>query len=178
MIDADAIRGLLTALELKDASTAAHAWRVTLYARATAEAGGISGDRLRRLTLGAALHDIGKIDIRDDVLRKLGPLSPDEFAEMRAHPVTGYERLVAMGVDDPDLLALVRSHHERLDGLGYPDGLRGDQIPEAALYLAAADTFDAMTSYRPYREHMGEPAAEVALRELEHLDDTLCGLRG
>ncbi|MEO0631710.1 MAG: HD domain-containing phosphohydrolase [Planctomycetota bacterium] len=163
MIDSDTLRGLLTAIELKDAATAAHTWRVTLYARTLAEAAGITGDRLRLLTVGAALHDIGKVDIDDAVLRKTDSLSDDEFEVMRRHPVLGYDRLVSMGVDDDEVLALVRSHHERWDGLGYPDGLKGEAIPLAARYLAVVDVFDAMTSIRPYRESVGEAAADRAL---------------
>ncbi|MEO1717257.1 MAG: HD domain-containing phosphohydrolase [Planctomycetota bacterium] len=163
MIDSDTLRGLLTSIELKDAATAAHTWRVTLYARTLAESVGITGDRLRRLTVGAALHDIGKVDIEDAVLRKADSLNDEEFEVMRRHPVLGYDRLVSMGVDDEETLALVRSHHERWDGLGYPDGLKGEAIPLVARYLAVVDVFDAMTSIRPYRESVGEAAAERAL---------------
>ncbi|MEL6795920.1 MAG: HD domain-containing phosphohydrolase [Planctomycetota bacterium] len=163
MIDSDTLRGLLTSIELKDAATAAHTWRVTLYARTLAESVGITGDRLRRLTVGAALHDIGKVDIEDAVLRKADSLNDEEFEVMRRHPVLGHDRLVSMGVDDAETLALVRSHHERWDGLGYPDGLKGEAIPLVARYLAVVDVFDAMTSIRPYRESVGEAAAERAL---------------
>lgn len=154
---------MLTAIELKDAATAAHTWRVTLYARTLAESVGIIGDRLRTLTVGAALHDVGKIDIDDAVLRKADRLDEAEFAQMQRHPVLGYDRLVAMGIDNAEVLGLVRSHHERWDGRGYPDGLLGEAIPESARYLAVVDVFDAMTSIRPYREAVGEAAAERAL---------------
>ena len=166
MIDPDTVRGLLTAIELKDAATAAHTWRVTLYARTLAESAGITGDRLRTLTVGAALHDVGKIDIDDEVLRKAEGLSDAEFEIMQRHPVLGYDRLVSMGVDDPEILGLVRSHHERWDGRGYPDGLAGEQIPLTARFLAVVDVFDAMTSIRSYREDVGEAAAERALGAL------------
>lgn len=163
MIDPDAIRGLLTAIELKDAATAAHTWRVTLYARSLAESRGISGDLLRRLTVGAALHDVGKIDIDDAVLRKADRLNEDEFEAIRAHTVLGHGRLQSMGMIDDEILGMVRSHHERWDGAGYPDGLAGEAIPMGARFLAVIDVFDAMTSVRPYREEVGEPAAERAL---------------
>lgn len=167
MLDAQTIRGLLTAVELKDAATAAHTWRVTLYARAVAESFGITGDRLRMLSLGAALHDIGKIDIDDAILRKAGPLTDDEFEQIKQHPTLGHERLVAMGVHDPEVLGLVRSHHERWDGRGYPDGLAGESIPEAARYFAVVDAFDAMTSVRTYRRQLGAEAARIAMEALE-----------
>ncbi len=163
MIDPDTIRGLLTAIELKDASTAAHTWRVTLYSRALAESLGIDGNRLRRITVGAALHDVGKIDIDDAVLRKADRLNEDEFEAIRAHPVLGYDRLRSMGLGDTEILGMVRSHHEKWDGCGYPDGLTGEAIPVAARFLAVVDVFDAMTSVRPYREEVGTPAAERAL---------------
>lgn len=166
MIDPDAIRGLLTAIELKDAATAAHTWRVTLYARALAESRGILGDRLRRVTLGAALHDVGKIDIDDAVLRKAGRLNEDEFEVIRSHPVRGHDRLRSMGLVDPDILGMVRSHHERWDGGGYPDGITGDAIPVGARFLAVIDVFDALTSVRPYRDQVGDEAAERALRAI------------
>ncbi|MEM9165735.1 MAG: HD domain-containing phosphohydrolase [Planctomycetota bacterium] len=167
MIDPEAIRGLLTAIELKDAATAAHTWRVTLYARALAETLGLTGERLRLVTVGAALHDVGKIDIDDAVLRKAGSLDDDEFAVIRTHTTLGYDRLRSMGVDEPVILGLVRSHHERCDGSGYPDGLVGNQIPLEARYLAVVDAFDAMTSIRPYRDEVGEPAALVAIDDLQ-----------
>lgn len=163
LLDADAIRGLLTAIELKDAATAAHTWRVTLYARALAESRGIAGDWLRRLTVGAALHDVGKIDIDDAVLRKADRLNEDEFEAIREHPLLGHDRLRSMGLTDEDILGMVRSHHERWDGGGYPDGLEGEAIPMGARFLAVIDVFDAMTSVRPYRDEVGEPAAERAL---------------
>ncbi|MEM8756266.1 MAG: HD domain-containing phosphohydrolase [Planctomycetota bacterium] len=177
MLDGATIHGLLTAVELKDAATAAHTWRVTLYARALAESFGISGERLRRLSLGAALHDVGKIDIDDAILRKAGPLTDAEFDAIKRHPAIGYDRLVGMGVTDPEVLGLVRSHHERWDGRGYPDGLAGTDIPEAARFFSVVDAFDAMTSVRTYRSIIGDDAARVALKAIEADEGTrYCGL--
>jgi hypothetical protein len=107
------------------------------------------------LTHAAALHDIGKLDIPESILQKPGPLTEDEFAIMKTHTTQGHDRLIAMGEDDPIMVGLVRSHHERWDGLGYPDKLTAESIPLAARYFAVVDSFDAMTSIRPYRSAVG-----------------------
>ncbi len=147
-------------------STASHTWRVVLYTRALAERFGVQGPRLDMMTTGAALHDIGKLDIPDEVLRKPGRLDEAEFEIIKQHPRLGHERLVRMGVTDPTILNLVRSHHERVDGLGYPDGLKGEQVPEPARFFSVIDAFDAMTSLRPYRSDVGPEAAERAIDKL------------
>lgn len=165
----DIIQALVRTIELKDLSTAAHTWRVVLYTRAMAEHFGLPHQQVERLAAGAALHDLGKIDIPDEILQKPGPLSDEEFAIIRTHPVRGHERLVNMGETDPLILDLVRHHHERFDGAGYPDRLRGDGeggVPAAARYFAVIDTFDALTSVRPYRREVGPDAAERAMEEL------------
>jgi HD-GYP domain-containing protein (c-di-GMP phosphodiesterase class II) len=157
---------LVEKLERYDFLSAAHTWRVTLYARAVAEAAGFDHDGVDRFSLAAALHDVGKLDVPLHILQKPGRLTGDEFEAVKRHPVAGERRLRAMGVDDADLLALVRSHHERQDGAGYPDGLRGESIPRAARCFSVIDTFDALTSVRPYRADVGAAAAERALLEL------------
>jgi HD-GYP domain-containing protein (c-di-GMP phosphodiesterase class II) len=164
-MDTPILQGLLRTIELKDRSTAAHTWRVTLYAKALAEHAGRPRDVIERITHAAALH-LGKIDIPDHILIKPGRLDDEEYAVMQAHTTLGYDRLVSMGVDDPITLNLVRYHHERWDGLGYPDKLKGEQIPVAARYFAVIDSFDAMTSVRPYRQDIGEEAAHHAIDEL------------
>ncbi len=161
------IQALVGLLEAKDTSTAAHTWRVVLYTRALAEKAGADAELLERLTVAAALHDIGKIDIPSGILQKPGKLTEQEFAVMQTHTTLGHERLVRMGETDPVVLNLVRWHHERFDGLGYPDRIAGDQIPVAARYFAVIDSFDAMTSLRPYRRDTGEGAAERAILELQ-----------
>ncbi len=165
-VSPDLVSALVHTIELKDQSTAAHTWRVVLYTRALAEHAGLPHERIARLTTAAALHDVGKIDVPDGVLQKPGPLTPDERAIMEMHAALGHERMLRMGEEDPDVLALVRSHHERLDGMGYPDGLRGEAIPLPARYFAVIDSFDAMTSIRPYRAATGVRAAEHAIAEL------------
>jgi HD-GYP domain-containing protein (c-di-GMP phosphodiesterase class II) len=160
------VESLVTQLESKDHSTAAHTWRVVLYARALAEQFEVDADRLESITIGAALHDVGKLDIPTPILTKPGPLTHDEFAIIKQHPVLGFNRLVSLGETDPLVLGLVRSHHERVDGRGYPDGLAAGAIPPPARYFAVIDTFDALTSVRPYRSEVGPAAAEHAIEEL------------
>lgn len=166
-VSPDIIQALVRVLEVKDLSTAAHTWRVVLYTRALAEAAGVDRDTIERLTYAAALHDIGKIDVPEAILQKPGPLTDEEFAVMKQHPVLGHERLVRMQETDPIMLDLVRHHHERWDGLGYPDRLAGERTPVAARYFAVIDSFDALTSHRPYRHDVGPDAAERAIAEME-----------
>lgn len=163
----EVVGALVHIIEAKDHSTAAHTWRVVLYARAMAELAGVPKPDIARLTFAAALHDVGKIDVPDEILQKPGVLTADEYEVMRRHAVLGHERLVRMEEQDPMLLELVRHHHERPDGLGYPDGLKKDQMPAAARYFAVIDSFDAMTSIRPYRQDVGGEAARKAVGELQ-----------
>lgn len=166
MLSPEIVQSLVKIIELKDASTAAHTWRVVLYLRTMAEESGVDHDTIARLTTAAALHDYGKIEIPDEVLKKPGKLTDDEYEIMKRHAAIGHDRLAEMGVDDPVVLNLVRHHHERHDGLGYPDGLKGDKIPLLPRYFAVIDSFDAMTSIRPYRQDIGEAAAQRALAEI------------
>lgn len=154
-------------VELKDRSTAAHTWRVTMYAQAVAEAARLDTPRLMNFMLGAVLHDLGKIDVPGEILGKPGRLDPEEFRVIQQHTVTGHERLRRMQVSEPLILDVVRSHHERIDGSGYPDGLAGEQIPLAARWFAVIDGFDAMTSLRPYRDARGNASARRAILDLE-----------
>lgn len=162
----DTAQALVDCLALKDFATAAHTWRVTLYARALAERLGASHDEADRVALAAAVHDLGKVDVPDAILRKPDVLTSDELVIMRTHAALGHERLLAMGEEDPLVLAITRSHHERLDGSGYPDGLVGTSVPMLVRAFAVVDTFDALTSYRPYRSEVGHEAAKAALAEL------------
>lgn len=166
-MDSSLVQDLVKQIEVKDSSTAAHTWRVVLYARALAEAFGLDRDVIHRVTHAAALHDVGKLEIPDQILQKPGPLTPEERAVIQTHSDAGWRWLRAMGETDALVLGLVRHHHERMDGTGYPDRLAGDQIPLAARNFAVIDTFDALTSFRPYRNAVSEEAAEQALKELE-----------
>lgn len=157
---------LVDDLEAHDTVTATHTWRVILYTRALAEDAGLDHDMVDLLSLGAALHDVGKLDIDGAILRKPGRLTDEEFGVVRAHTVLGERRLRALGIDQTIVLSMVRSHHERMDGSGYPDGLRAGDIPTSARYFGVVDTFDAMTSRRPYKPALPDDAEERAIDEL------------
>lgn len=143
---------LARAGEYKDFDTAQHLQRMSLYSKALAEAIGLSDDDAELIELSAPLHDIGKIGIPDKILLKKGPLDQEELTTMRKHPEIGYEILrnspskyLQMGGE------IALSHHEKYDGTGYPNGLKGNQIPLAARIVAVADVLDALTSVRPYK---------------------------
>jgi len=144
------VRALADAVEARDAYTARHAERVAAYGLEIARACGMDTSAGPELEFGFLLHDIGKIAISDAILYKPGRLTDEERDAMRRHPVIGEE--IVRGID---FLAgarqVVRSHHERWDGAGYPDRLAAEEIPLAARVFAVADTFDALTSDRPYR---------------------------
>ncbi len=144
------VRALADAVEARDAYTARHAERVAAYGIEIARACGLEVDTTSQLEFGFLLHDIGKVAISDAILHKPGQLTEVERDEMRRHPVIGEE--IVAGIDFlGGAREVVRSHHERWDGEGYPDRLSGEQIPLAARVFAVADTFDAVTSDRPYR---------------------------
>jgi putative nucleotidyltransferase with HDIG domain len=154
---------LADAVELQDAYTADHASEVADLAAAVGERMGISGVELDRLRYGALLHDVGKIGIPGEILRKPGPLSAGERERMDEHTAIGARMLERIPFLAP-VAPLVRSAHERFDGGGYPDGLAGEEIPRGAMIVATCDAFHAMTSNRSYRRAM---AQEEAIRELE-----------
>jgi putative nucleotidyltransferase with HDIG domain len=160
------VQMLARALEAKDPYTRGHSIRVSQYAVATASRMGFEGVSLDGIRLGGELHDIGKIGTREAVLHKPGSLTDEEFRQITEHPLLGERMLSPLAKESPDVLRVVRSHHERLDGRGFPDGLRGEDIPIEARIVAVADVFDAMTSRRPYRE--SRPPAE-ALAELRRV---------
>jgi putative two-component system response regulator len=163
------IQMLARALEAKDAYTRGHSIRVSRYAVATAARLGFEGAGLDGIRLGGELHDIGKIGTREAVLHKPGRLTADEFRQITEHPALGELMLSPLAQESPDVLRIVRSHHERLDGRGFPDGLRGEAIPIEARIVAVADAFDAMTTRRPYRD--ARPT-ESALGELRRVAGT------
>jgi len=168
-VDFELANALARIVELKDRSTGAHTWRVTMYAQAVAEAERMPVATVMGFMLGAVLHDIGKMDIPAEILAKPGRLTAAEYETMKSHTVLGWERVQRMGVRDPLVLNVIRSHHERIDGSGYPDGLAGEDIPIAARWFSVIDGFDAMTSLRPYRHDVGEDAAARAIEEIcEH----------
>jgi len=165
-VDRETLFRLAKLVETKDNVTAAHTWRVVLYTQALAEAMSFDQPTIRRMVRGAAVHDLGKIDVPSRILTKPGALTDREFEIIRQHPLLGYKRLITMGETDPIVLDLVRSHHERLDGSGYPDGLSGERIPESARLFAVVDSFDAMTSVRPYRRADESGNVDRAIEDL------------
>jgi HD-GYP domain-containing protein (c-di-GMP phosphodiesterase class II) len=150
------------AIERKDPYTGGHVRRVTGYSLLLGAELRLVADDMEELWLASTLHDVGKIFVSDAILGKPAPLTPEETVVMNAHPVDG-EHILAGVKDLRRVLAGVRNHHERFDGRGYPDGLKGEEIPLAARIIAVADTFDAMTTSRPYRQGLGR---EQAAREI------------
>ncbi|HEY7310237.1 MAG TPA: HD domain-containing phosphohydrolase [Gemmataceae bacterium] len=154
----DTITILAQAVEMRDEYTGGHTLRVCNYALLLAQELNLPASDVELIRLGTPLHDIGKIGIDDAILRKAGCLTPEEFAIMKSHTVMGAE-IVSTVPDLRPILPIVRSHHERWDGRGYPDGLAGEAISPLARVVALADAFDAMTSDRPYRNGMSPSAA-------------------
>ncbi len=171
------LNGLVRALEARDGYTAGHTDRVAgLALRCGAELG-FSATTLQAVRIGALLHDVGKIGIRDEVLYKPGRLTPAEFAVIQTHTTIGAR--ILEGIDSlACALPIVRGHHEKLDGNGYPDGLRGEQIPREVRVVSASDVLDAITSTRPYR---GASTVEEAFEIMApmvgpHLDPEIVGV--
>jgi HD-GYP domain-containing protein (c-di-GMP phosphodiesterase class II) len=150
---AQAIVALSATVDAKDPYTAGHAERVGELAEATAVAMGLGLYEQNLVKEAAQLHDIGKIGVSDSVLGKTGRLTEEEYEEIRRHPEQGARIVGALRSMAP-LVPVIRHHHERWDGKGYPDGLAGEDIPVGARIMAIADTYDAMTSDRPYRRAM------------------------
>jgi len=145
------LQTLVTALDFRDNETQGHSYRVVQYAVMVAKVMGIGEPDLTWIRRGAILHDVGKIGIPDAILKKPGKLDPKEWKVMKRHPEMGYRMLEHIRFLEP-ALDIVLSHQERFDGSGYPRGLKGEEIPRGARVFAVVDTFDAMTSDRPYRK--------------------------
>ncbi|MFB3826104.1 MAG: HD domain-containing phosphohydrolase [Bryobacteraceae bacterium] len=152
------IEALALAIEAKDEGTLAHLRRVQVYALGVGRALGLAGPELEALAAAALLHDVGKLAVPEHILSKPGRLTPEEFEKMKIHPVMGAGIVERAGFPYP-VAPMVRSHHERWDGTGYPDGLSGTRIPLGARILAAVDTLDALATDRQYRPAM--PLAEA-----------------
>jgi HD-GYP domain-containing protein (c-di-GMP phosphodiesterase class II) len=150
-------------MEVCDPALGAHAARVAANAEAVAVRLGWTGERLEALRLGATLHDVGKVNVRREVLAKPGRLDEDELAEIRAHPVEGMWLLAGVPSLAP-ALPYVLFHHERWDGAGYPTRRAGRAIPLEGRILAVTDAFDAMTSGRPYRRALSAEQAADEIR--------------
>jgi putative nucleotidyltransferase with HDIG domain len=158
------IQALADALEVKDSYTRGHSVRVSQYSAAIARELGLDVEIIRQIELGGHVHDIGKIGVKEAVLNKPGKLTPDEYQHIMTHPVVGWRILSPLMSDAPIALNVVRSHHERVDGTGVPDGMKAEEIPLEARIVAVADALDAMTSGRPYRTV--QKSWDEALREL------------
>ena len=153
---------LAQTIELKDGYTEDHCERLAATALAIGKRLGLAEERLEQLRYGALLHDVGKLGITDNILGKLGRLTTSEWAEVRKHPTIGkeiVEKIKGLGL----VAQIVEEHHERVDGKGYPKGLKGDEILLEARILAVVDAYDAMRSDRPYRQALSR---EEAIREL------------
>jgi hypothetical protein len=159
----DTIAALSRSMEAKDLYTGSHNGRVAAVSVALAECLGYDGDALEAIEIGALLHDIGKIGIPEQILRKEGPLDDEEWAIMRTHPLVSDVILAELDLD-PIVRECARSSHERIDGHGYPDGLGGDEVPLPARIVFVADALDAITTDRPYRR--GRSVVD-ALAEIE-----------
>jgi HD-GYP domain-containing protein (c-di-GMP phosphodiesterase class II) len=157
------VRALVNAVDSKDSYTASHSSLVADYAVTTAQTLRLSGDVIDDLRMAAYLHDLGKIGIPDEVLRKPAALTPEEGRQMRKHPTIAAHILEEVPFS-PRLKLAVKHNHERWDGMGYPDGLQADEIPIEARILSIADAYEAMTSDRPYRPTVGHVAAVAELR--------------
>jgi putative two-component system response regulator len=159
----EAIKALASAVDAKDPYTARHSMRVTRLAFALADAIRLPPDERYVLELAAWMHDVGKIGVPDDILTKPAPLSPAEEAIVRLHPIKGGE--IVGQIEELSLVAAaIRHHHERMDGTGYPDGLRGEAIPLTSRIIHIADAFEAMTADRSYRQGLGRGFAVAELR--------------
>ena len=164
-ISVGTLEALVNALEAKDHYLRGHSARVADLSAMVAAELGLADDQVEAVRTGGRLHDIGKIGIREEILNKEGPLTDDEFEHVKLHPVTGSEILAPLthlGL----VIGFVRSHHERWDGGGYPDGLAGDQIPMGARIIGAVEIYDALTTSRPYQEKMTPELAVERLRDL------------
>ena len=159
------VQALAEALELKDPYTRGHSIRVSQYSSILSRTLGLDDEMVRQIELGGHVHDIGKIGVREAVLNKTERLTEEEYEHIMIHPLVGWKILAPLLGDAPVALNIVRSHHERIDGRGVPDGLGGDQIPLEARIVAVADAMDAMTSGRPYRGR--EMTLGEALEELQ-----------
>lgn len=159
------VTSLAGAIDAKDPYTKGHSTSVARYAEALARAINLPEDEVQKIRLGGLLHDVGKIGIPENVLRKPGKLEADEWEIMKQHPVIGAEKVLAPNEALSHLIPIVKYHHEHIDGSGYPEGLKGNEIPLSARIVAVADTYHALVSDRPYRKGMSVEKACAILQE-------------
>ncbi|MCL5745459.1 MAG: HD domain-containing protein, partial [Acidobacteria bacterium] len=156
---------LARAVEMRDHHTGGHCERLALLSLALGLAMDLPADQLVALHRGGYLHDIGKVGMPDSILFKEGPLNEEEWVVMRSHPVKGVEICKPLSSLEP-VLPIIRSHHEKWDGTGYPDRLKGEEIPLLARILQVADIYDALTSQRPYKAPL-KPARALEIMRVE-----------
>ncbi len=171
------IRAISNALDTKDSYTNGHSLRVTLYSMIIAKELNLSPEYMEEIEIAGLLHDIGKIAMPKSILCKNGKLTDEEFLVMKSHPVRG-EKIVINIKKLQKISEWVKAHHEKWDGNGYPDGLKGEEIPLAGRIIALADTYDAMTSTRPYRTALSHETAVSEIRRCSgtQFDPNLAGI--
>ena len=158
------IEALALAIDAKDQTSQLHIRRVQLYAAALARGLGMNENEIQGVKTAALLHDIGKLAVPEHILSKPGPLTPEEFQKIRAHPKVGADIVSSVPFPYP-VAPLILSHHERWDGKGYPAGLKGEEIPLGARILSVVDYFDALMAERPYHKAMSSEAAIGLLQQ-------------
>ncbi|MGH7672128.1 MAG: HD-GYP domain-containing protein, partial [Gemmatimonadales bacterium] len=163
------LEALVNALEAKDPYLRGHSARVADLSATVAAEVGLPEEEVERVRMAGRLHDLGKIGTREAVVNKEGPLSPEEFEHVKQHVIIGAQILAPL-THLGDVVSMVRSHHERWDGTGYPDGLSGEEIPAGGRVIAAAEVFDALTTSRPYQEKM---TPEQAVERMTDLSGTV-----
>jgi len=168
------LEALVNALEAKDPYLRGHSARVADLSANIATELGMNEEEVDRVRMAGRLHDLGKIGTRDAVVNKEGPLTPEEFEHVKQHVIIGAQILAPL-VHLGDIVSMVKSHHERWDGTGYPDGLRGEEIPQGGRIIAAAEVYDALTTSRPYQEKMTPEQAVERMADLSAtvLDSTV-----
>ena len=159
----EAISALATAIDTKDVYTKGHSSRVAEYAKMIAKRSGFSDARVDEIYMMAIMHDVGKIGIPDGILNKPARLTPEEYEAIKRHSEMGAS-ILANIEEDPKFASCAKYHHERYDGTGYPEGLKGEQIPEEARIIAVADAYDAMSSDRSYKPHLTQAAIKEELK--------------
>lgn len=161
----DVLISFAKAVEAKDRYTMGHVDRVAGISVSLGTRLDLSDREIWALRIGGALHDVGKIGIDGQILNKIGPLTDEEWIKMRDHPIIGYEICRPLKANLGDALDIIRHHHEKLDGSGYPDGLSGDEVPVVARIMAVADIYDALVTDRPYRSGLSSEDALAILRQ-------------
>jgi putative nucleotidyltransferase with HDIG domain len=163
------LEALVNALEAKDPYLRGHSARVADLSANVATEMGLAEEEVERVRMAGRLHDLGKIGTRDAVVNKEGPLTAEEFEHVKQHVIIGAQILAPLA-HLGDIVAMVKSHHERFDGTGYPDGLRGEEIPQGGRVIAAAEVYDALTTARPYQDKL---TPEEAVERMADLSGTV-----